>query len=1375
MTNVLVVGGAGYIGGTLTDQLIAAGYNTRVYDNLLFEERYLKPVDFICGDVRDQAKLAPHMKWADTVVWLVGLVGDGACGLYPDLTEELNVESVKWLAANFDRRIIFMSTCSVYGAQDGLLTEASPFNPRTVDELRGALAAVTERELIHLDMRRKGSETIASLTETLVESGHKVAELSAHLVEHKRALREAEAAHLEQKVQAKTLAEELEEITGALAVAERRIESLGAECDTQRRTAATLRINSELMERLLGQIDGAFTELLGSSRWRIGNWLGEWKRVLSRRPPTPLASDFIVDRLRTFRQWETMSLDETAGPAAELVLGGIAPAALGPAEDNDSPRLCGLPEAMSLAPPVTVVIPVFNAADVLEVCLDSVVRNTGGAELLIINDASTDPAISALLERYAGHPAVRILHNERNLGFTRTVNRALAETVGDVVLLNSDTVVPPRWLQNLRLAAYARAGVGTVTAVSDNAGAFSVPEPGRRTNLPAGVDNDSLGRTVMQASTRIWAELPTGNGFCLYVRRAVIEAIGGFDAEHFPRGYGEENDFCMRALKAGFRHVVDETTFVQHHEGQSFGAERQRRLDEGMTTLGGLYPEYGALVAGAFDAPGRLQGWRRAGKAIADAARRGAGRIRVLAILHQAVGGMPKTAMEIAIGLEPWFETLILTSDSLNLRLFTISDGELRQIESLRLSRPINDWRQPDGEYASQLSQILLEYAIELIHLHHLASHSLDIFSTARLLDIPVVVTLHDFFMLCPTVHLLDDRGQFCGGTCTPTPGDCRSPFAFLAGIAGLKHGWLTGWRQTAAQILGEAAQVVVNHDWVSQLHKQHLSRHLTYATVPLGSPLTQRYGIVAAPDLGQPLRILCVGNIDIHKGARFIHDLAAQAPGQIEFHFAGRAAPLLDTSGKHWGAYGSFDQLAAIARDVRPQFIGIFSIWSETWCHVMTEAWALGVPVLIFEIGVQAERLREHGGGWVIPVEPSLALKAIRAIANNSEEWQRQVELARLTGTPNLTDMTTGYDEVYRQALRSRLTFIPEQRRPLLRVALLPQYVGPAPTASAFLRLLGPLAHPILRPEIALRQIEVSRLPAILDRTDVLIVQRVALPPEMVPPVVAACRAKGVKLVLETDDDLFAIGPDHPEYAYYGPRLAGLRQLADQADMLVASTEVVASALASLDRPVTVIPNTLDEMLWLRPSVPPATRRVGIIGYVGTATHAADLDILRQAVNILSKRGLDVSVEVVGGEPEAAGQGWYRRVLIPAGDEPYPRFVPWLRRAAAQWDIGVAPLVPTAFNAGKSHLKYVEYSALGLAGVYADLPAYRAHVRHGETGLLAAADPTAWADMLELLIRNRTLRDHLAAQAREDILARHLHAHAAQRWRSLFHSLMGR
>jgi len=129
MAKVLIVGGAGYIGGTLTDQLVDAGHDARVFDNLLFEERYLKPVDFVFGDVRDEAALKPHLTWADSVVWLVGLVGDGACSLYPKLTEELNIESVHWLARNFDRRIIFMSTCSVYGAQDGILTEESELNP----------------------------------------------------------------------------------------------------------------------------------------------------------------------------------------------------------------------------------------------------------------------------------------------------------------------------------------------------------------------------------------------------------------------------------------------------------------------------------------------------------------------------------------------------------------------------------------------------------------------------------------------------------------------------------------------------------------------------------------------------------------------------------------------------------------------------------------------------------------------------------------------------------------------------------------------------------------------------------------------------------------------------------------------------------------------------------------------------------------------------------------------------------------------------------------------------------------------------------------------------------------------------------------------
>ena len=123
-------------------------------------------------------------------------------------------------------------------------------------------------------------------------------------------------------------------------------------------------------------------------------------------------------------------------------------------------------------PDVTIVVPIHNAPMELERCVAAVVRNTtlAGASLLLIDDASTDPGVADVLGRCRGLEHVTVLRNEQNLGFTRTVNRGLEEATGDVVLLNSDTEVGPRWLESLRLAAYSDPRIGTATAVSDNAG-----------------------------------------------------------------------------------------------------------------------------------------------------------------------------------------------------------------------------------------------------------------------------------------------------------------------------------------------------------------------------------------------------------------------------------------------------------------------------------------------------------------------------------------------------------------------------------------------------------------------------------------------------------------------------------------------------------------------------------------------------------------------------------------------------------------------------------------------------------------------------------------------------------------------------------------
>ena len=130
--NILVTGGAGYIGGAVTDYLQTTNHRTRVYDSLLYEESYRKPVEFVYGDVRDSECLKKQLEWADAVVWLAALVGDGACAINPQLSMEINQHTVKWLSENYDGRIIYTSTCSVYGAQTGILTEESSTEPLSV-------------------------------------------------------------------------------------------------------------------------------------------------------------------------------------------------------------------------------------------------------------------------------------------------------------------------------------------------------------------------------------------------------------------------------------------------------------------------------------------------------------------------------------------------------------------------------------------------------------------------------------------------------------------------------------------------------------------------------------------------------------------------------------------------------------------------------------------------------------------------------------------------------------------------------------------------------------------------------------------------------------------------------------------------------------------------------------------------------------------------------------------------------------------------------------------------------------------------------------------------------------------------------------------
>ncbi|HEX7191750.1 MAG TPA: glycosyltransferase family 2 protein, partial [Thermoanaerobaculia bacterium] len=244
---------------------------------------------------------------------------------------------------------------------------------------------------------------------------------------------------------------------------------------------------------------------------------------------------------------------------------------------------------------VDVIIPVYGAPEALAKCLASVAAHTDLARhsVRIIVDGPQEAAVEAVLTR---HP-FSIVRNEQRVGFTRTANRGMRESKNDVVLLNSDTIVTARWLEKLIEAAYVNGVTGTVTPLSNDATLCSAPRGFERNLIPSGFDVDSFAALVERVSARSYPSIPTGVGFCLYIRRALLDDIGFFDEEHFAGGYGEENDFCMRALARGWLNVADDATFIYHAGHVSFGATRKPKQRIARRALSRAHPHYMATIA----------------------------------------------------------------------------------------------------------------------------------------------------------------------------------------------------------------------------------------------------------------------------------------------------------------------------------------------------------------------------------------------------------------------------------------------------------------------------------------------------------------------------------------------------------------------------------------------------------------------------------------------------------------------------------------------------------------------------------------------------------------------------------------------------------
>lgn len=241
---------------------------------------------------------------------------------------------------------------------------------------------------------------------------------------------------------------------------------------------------------------------------------------------------------------------------------------------------------------ITIIIPIFNAYEDVKRCIESVLKySTKKYELILINDASTDERIFNLLNNLNG-PNIKILNNNDNLGFTKSINIGFKHSSNDVIILNSDTIVTPKWIEKLTIAAYSDEKIATVTPFSNNAGVFSVPKMNKKNYIPNNLGINGMANIIEKISNHEYMRIPTGNGFCMYIKRDTLNSIGYFDDTTFKKGYGEENDFCMRAKNNGWKNILDDATFIYHNAHSSFGNEKNELIKKHTKKLIKRYPTY---------------------------------------------------------------------------------------------------------------------------------------------------------------------------------------------------------------------------------------------------------------------------------------------------------------------------------------------------------------------------------------------------------------------------------------------------------------------------------------------------------------------------------------------------------------------------------------------------------------------------------------------------------------------------------------------------------------------------------------------------------------------------------------------------------------
>lgn len=605
---------------------------------------------------------------------------------------------------------------------------------------------------------------------------------------------------------------------------------------------------------------------------------------------------------------------------------------------------------------VDLIVPVYNGYEFLENMFAGIEKTAVPYKLYVVNDCSPDERVLPYLSEYAkSRENVVLLENEENLGFVQSVNRALAQTSHHVVLVNTDVMLPDQWLERLMLPIWNSDEVASTTPFTNSGTICSFPNFCENNHIFMDKSESEIDRYFRMVQPH-YVEMPTGVGFCMGMNRKVIDEIGNLDADTFYKGYGEENDWCQRAIRAGYHNVQVENLFVWHKHGGSFLSEDKKRyIERNSAILEKRYPTYkkDVDIYCAMDPNCQVREYVKM-RMIQDNVE------QFIVVLDHDWGGGAGKYMENRI-------QSMLDHNTAVMRIVDNADVGLQMVvyydeyeATFRVDQLEDTCSILTGH---QVQQVMIN---ELVAYEHIAQVQQFIIGLKKNFKTEITMLCHDFYPVCPSIYLLNDQQKHC--FLPANLEECENCYHNNTNKMNLEYDSIASWRSIWAEFLSQCDHVITFSENTKSYYEQCYP-DIHYEVVPHQVDYIEP--VEKIDKTSDIITIGYIGNMMPSKGSEILIRMAELIEEQGLNARIVVIGPNLSTStNEHLLIHGKYsrDELPDLMKEYQVDIVFIASIWPETFSYTTEEAIKMGMKVASFDLGAPAERLKKYDKGIIIP-----------------------------------------------------------------------------------------------------------------------------------------------------------------------------------------------------------------------------------------------------------------------------------------------------------------------------------------------------------------------------------------------------------------------